>query len=212
MPLPLDVLWSRPENERAGTPLVVLLHGYGSSPERILTAVQGLPPDFTLAAPRGQLDVGGEHGWFLLDYFLTSDFAEVMATTTAIQAWVNTVRTAHPSVALLGFSQGMALASTLVRLTPHAYSAVVGLSGYVLESELLSLTEDLPERPAFFWGRDVGDPVIHPDAVASTSAWLEEHTRLTARTYPGMGHRIGRREVGDVAVFLRHYLPRPLPT
>lgn len=174
-----------------------------------MSAVKGLPEEFALAAPRGPLDVGGDHGWFLLDYFLASDFAEVMATTTAVQAWVNTVRGEHASVALLGFSQGMALASTLVRLAPQAYSAVVGLSGYVLESELLSLTESLPERPVFFWGRDAADGVIHPDAVASTSAWLEGHTRLTARTYPGMGHRIGRREVADVSVFLKHYLLAP---
>jgi phospholipase/carboxylesterase len=209
MPRPLDVVWSDPENERRGKPLIVLLHGYGSSPERILAAALGLPPEFTLAAPRGPLDVGGDHGWFLLDFFLASDFAEVVETTTAVQAWVDTVRANHPSVALLGFSQGMALASTLVRLTPHAYAAVVGLSGYVLDNELLALTENLPEPPVFFWGRDVEDQVINADAVASTSAWLEENTRLTARTYPGMGHRIGRREISDVAVFLRHYLRAP---
>ncbi|MDQ4501326.1 phospholipase [Sinomonas sp. ASV322] len=203
---PLDVVWSRPEGQREGTPLVVLLHGYGSNPESILAAAGGLPPEFTLAAPRGPLDVGGDRGWFLLDYFLANDFAEVMATTTAVQAWVNTVRAAHSSVALLGFSQGMALASTLVRLKPEAFSAVVGLSGFVLDNEILSLTESLPEPPAFFWGRDPDDVVIHPDAVEATAEWLDSHTRLTARRYPGMGHRIGRREIADVSVFLRHYV------
>ncbi|WP_422935044.1 alpha/beta hydrolase [Sinomonas sp. P47F7] len=202
----LDVVWSRPAAERAGTPLLVLLHGYGSSPENILAATRGLPPEFTLAAPRGPLDVGGDRGWFLLDYFLANDFAEVMATTTAVQAWANTVRGSHSSVSLVGFSQGMALASTLLRLKPEAYAATVGLSGFVLESEILSLTESLPERPPFFWGRDAEDPVINPDAVAYSAEWLDEHVQLTARTYPGMGHRIGRPELADVGVFLRHYV------
>lgn len=204
---PLDVVWSRPADQREGTPLVVLLHGYGSSPERILAATRGLPAEFTLAAPRGPLDVGGDRGWFLLDYFLASDFSDVIATTTAVQAWVNTVRGSHSSVSLVGFSQGMALASTLLRLKPEAYAATVGLSGFVLDSEILSVTESLPGRPPFFWGRDVQDPVINPDAVAYTAEWLDQHVQLTARTYPGMGHRIGRPMLADVSVFLRHYIP-----
>ena len=72
-----NTAWSRPEADRAGTPLLLMLHGYGSSEVRMAELFGSMPKGFTCAAPRGPLDVGGARGWFLLDYFLDNDFAEV---------------------------------------------------------------------------------------------------------------------------------------
>ena len=98
------------------------------------------------------------------------------------------------------------MASTLLRLHPAAYRAVVGLSGFVLNNELLALTDSFEAKPPFFWGRDKADLVINPDAISYTAEWLEKHTMLTARTYPGMGHAMSKREMADVSAFLRHYV------
>ena len=49
----------------------------------------------------------------------------------------------------------------------------------------------------------------YKDALAAPSEWLVDHTLLTARTYPGMGHRIGAAMLADAAVFLRHYVLGP---
>ena len=37
------VLWSKPEEERAGKPLLVLLHGYGANEEDLLSLADLLP-------------------------------------------------------------------------------------------------------------------------------------------------------------------------
>jgi phospholipase/carboxylesterase len=100
----------------------------------------------------------------------------------------------------------MAMASTLLRLRPHDFPAVVGLSGFVLDNELLALSESFAERPPFFWGRDKGDLIINGNATAYTEEWLNTHTQLTARTYPGMGHAMSKAEMVDVSAFLRHYV------
>jgi len=71
------------------------------------------------------------------------------------------------------------------------------------------MSEPLPVRVPFFWGRDRADWVIHSGAVAGAAQWLEANTALTARTYPGMGHRIGGEEGRDVGIFLRTFA---LPT
>ena len=202
------VVWSKPEPERAGTPLLVMLHGYGTDETRMAELFPGLPPAFTCAALRGPKVIGDDYGWFLLDYFLTHDFADVITATNSVFSWIDTVRGQHSSVSLLGYSQGMAMASTLLRLRPEAFRAVVGLSGFVLDNELLAMSESFETRPPFFWGRDKADPVINEDATAHTEEWLERNTQLTARSYPGMGHAISPAELVDVGAFLRHYVLR----
>ena len=202
------VVWSRPEHERAGTPLLVMLHGYGTDETRMAELFPSLPPDFTCAALRGPKVIGDDYGWFLLDYFLTHDFADVITATNSVFAWIDSVKAKHSSVSLLGYSQGMAMASTLLRLRPEAFRAVVGLSGFVLDNELLAMSESFTARPPFFWGRDKAGPVINDDATAHTEEWLHRHTQLTARSYPGMGHSVSPAELVDVGAFLRHYVLR----
>ncbi|WP_312856821.1 alpha/beta hydrolase [Arthrobacter mobilis] len=203
-------VWSRPEAERAGTELLVMLHGYGSSEEKLLPLFGVLPPNVTGVALRGHFDVGGSFGWFLLDPLLAPDVSEVLDSAARVFAWLDPVLAAGDfrGVSLLGFSQGMALATTLLRLRPHGFRAAVGLSGFVLKHELLALSDEPDAAVPFFWGRDVRDGFIHPGAVQYTAAWLQAHTLLTARTYPGMGHRIGRDELRDVGIFLARYLAR----
>jgi phospholipase/carboxylesterase len=202
------VVWSKPEGERAGTPLLVMMHGYGTDESRMVNLFQYLPQEFTCAALRAPMPIGDHYGWFLLDYFLTNDFADVIAVTNKVSDWINTVRAQHSSVSLLGYSQGMAMASTLLRLRPKEYRAVVGLSGFVLNNELLSMSESFDTPPPFFWGRDKADLVINDDAISYTEEWLNLNTQLTARTYPGMGHAISKAELVDVSAFLRHYVLR----
>jgi phospholipase/carboxylesterase len=200
------VVWSKPEGEREGTPLLVMMHGYGTDESRMVRLFDYLPSEFTCAALRAPMVIGDHYGWFLLDYFLANDFADVISTTNTVHDWINAVRGQHSSVSLLGYSQGMAMASTLLRLHPKSYEAVVGLSGFVLENELLALTDSFDTPPPFFWGRDKADLVINEDATAHTEEWLTRNTLLTARTYPGMGHAMCKAEMVDISAFLRYFV------
>ena len=203
-----SVVWSKPEHERVGTPLLVMMHGYGTDESRMAKLFDSLPSGFSCAALRGPKEIGDHFGWFLLDYFLTHDFADVIASTNAVFSWIDTVQAKHSSVSLLGYSQGMAMASTLLRLRPTQFRAVVGLSGFVLDNELLAMSESFETPPPFFWGRDKDDIVINDAATEHTEEWLHGRTQLTARSYPGMGHSISKAELVDVGAFLRHYALR----
>lgn len=200
------VAWSRPESERPGTPLLVMLHGYGTDESRMARLFPHLPAEFSCAAVRAPKIIGDGYGWFLLDYFLTNDFADVISATHQLHAWIEAARVRHSSVTLLGYSQGMAMATTLLRLHPSRYPAAVGLSGFVLDNDLLALSESFESPPPFFWGRDKADLVINTDAAAHTGEWLQRNVALTARSYPGMGHAMSVQEMGDVSAFLRHYV------
>lgn len=203
-----NIRWSAGPDARAGTHLLVMLHGYGADETGMADLFPSLPAGITGAALRGTFPVGNTHGWYLLDPCLRADTAEVLEAATGLLARVDRIRTegSFTGVSLLGFSQGMAMAVTLLRLRPAGFTAVVGLSGFVAEIELLAMAEPLPEPVPFFWGRDRNDWVINEDAIHGTRNWLQENTALTARTYPGMGHSIGPGELRDVGIFLRRYV------
>lgn len=203
------VAWSHPENERAGKPLLVMLHGYGSDEARMSALFRDMPHGFVCAAPRAPKDISGDWGWFLLDYFLANDFADVVGAASAVFGWLDAEMARHhfSSVSVLGFSQGMAMATTLIRLRPDMFTAGVGLSGFALHNELLATMEPLATRIPFFWARDEADLVINPDAVEFTAGWLATNTDLQAAHYEGMGHNFSTAELSDVGAFLTANVP-----
>ena len=222
------VAWSRPAGGRSGTDLVLVLHGYGSNERRAArTFFPMLPERCTGLAVRGGFEIDasategegdpGAHGWFLLDLLLQSDFAQVLAAAHRVFDVLGSPEVADAgfrSVSVLGFSQGMAMATTVIRLRPEAFTCGVGLSGFAVDNELLAMLDSPVEGPGprpFFWGRDVEDPVINPDAVAHTRGWAEAHTLLTVRSYPGMLHATHPDEVRDVRIFLEHTLAAAPP-
>ena len=52
---PAAVLWSAPESERAGRPLLVLLHGYGADERDLFSLAPHLPSEPVIAALRAPL-------------------------------------------------------------------------------------------------------------------------------------------------------------
>ncbi|MGD6978287.1 MULTISPECIES: alpha/beta hydrolase [Citricoccus] len=212
------VRWSRPEVERAGTPLLVVLHGYGADENDLFGIVPELPGRFTIASVRAPLAM--DHGgftWFPLSTSMTSSPLAVRAAVEDLQAWVDTQREQFSSVSLLGFSMGMAMATSLLRLDPEAYSCVVGLSGFAVNpaqdgaaasagtGPLAGFFDDEAVkrvRPKVFWGRDQADPVITQDKVEYTHAWMNEHVDLTKVLYAGIGHGIGPQELRHVGEYL----------
>ncbi|MGO4385833.1 alpha/beta hydrolase [Specibacter sp. RAF43] len=199
------VLWSRHESERAGTPLLVMFHGYGADEEDLFGLAAQLPAGFTVASVRAAEPAGPGYAWFPLRTDLSYSLDAVTAAAGVVEGWLDGVRHQHTSVTLLGFSQGMCLATTLLRHRPADYAAVVGLSGFVVEADGHAYFDDAATaaaKPEIFWGRDQADPVIPAASVDYTNSWLRAHTQLTKVLYTGMWHGINAQEMAHVSEFL----------
>lgn len=199
------VLWSRPEQERAGTPLLVLFHGYLANEEDLMGLADHLPAEFTVASIRAPHAQGPGFTWFPL--MQDPDYSVDLVTDAVGQVtrWLDSAKTGHPSVSLLGFSMGMAVATTLLRHRPRDFAAVVGLSGFTVPANGSPFFHDDDAAAApvpFFWGRDQEDQVITPDKIEFTHGWLNAHTTLTKVLYAGMGHSISMQELAHVKEFL----------
>lgn len=205
------ILWSRPETERAGTPLLVMLHGYGADEQDLFGVVASLPEQFTVASIRAADRAGPGYAWFSLRNDVTFSLEAVKDATTHLQQWIDEIRANHSTVTLFGFSQGMCMATSLARHRPDDYAAVVGLSGFVVDAggdAFFSDADLAAKKLPLFWGRDQEDPVIPQAAVEYTNGWLRAHTRMTKVLYANMFHGINAQELGHVNEFLTHTVLR----
>ncbi|ALE05257.1 phospholipase [Arthrobacter sp. ERGS1:01] len=201
------VLWSRPEIERPGTPLLVMFHGYGADEADLFGLAAQLPADFTVASVQGPLQAGPGRAWFPLGTDLSYSLDSVTEAAADVEAWLDTVRGDYSSVTLLGFSQGMCMATTLLRHRPADYAAVVGLSGFVVDDEGNPFFDDAAvaaAKPELFWGRDQADPVIPEASVEFTNTWMRAHVSLTKVLYTGIWHGINAQEMAHVSEFLQY--------
>jgi phospholipase/carboxylesterase len=203
---PSAVLWSAPERERAGRPLLVLLHGYGSHEGDLFGLSPRLPLGPVIASVRAPLPENGGNAWFSLRDSPPGNPAKekVDAAALAVLEWLDTLE--YTSVGLLGFSQGAATALQMIRFAPTRFAATVALSGFVANGGHDGDAGLAASRPAVFYGRGTVDTIITPEAVARTEAWLPEHTASTSRIYEDLAHSISAEELGDVAAFLAEHL------
>jgi len=144
--------------------------------------------------------------WFPLTASIDYSLDAVKDAARYVLDWLDGVKDNHPSVTLLGFSMGMAMATTLLRQRPADFAAVVGLSGFVVDAagDPSFRDGDLDGTVPLFWGRDQQDPVITGDKIDFTMGWVRQHVKLTKVLYTGMWHGINQQEIGHVSEFLTH--------
>ncbi|MCY7326689.1 MAG: dienelactone hydrolase family protein [Microbacteriaceae bacterium] len=221
---PDAVLWSAPERERAGRPLLVLLHGYGSHEGDLFGLSPQLPLHPVIASVRAPLPAGSGYAWFP---FSTEEAPAAGIADDAARAlveWLDT--TTSTSVGLLGFSQGGAMALQLLRHAPTRFAYAVVLAGFAIDeggevagtaggesgdtaAGATATARDAhlaAASPPVFWGRGTADQAIPAELVAYTQRWLPSHSTLTERIYEDLAHGVSAAEVGDVSAFIRRQL------
>ncbi|WP_404431107.1 esterase [Microbacterium lacus] len=208
---PVYVQWSAAPADRAGRPLLVLLHGYGADEHDLFGLVPYLPREFVVAAVRAPLTPpfpAPGFSWYPIEGLDGRDPRHVTEAASRLNEWVSASSDLEP-VGLLGFSQGAAVALQAMRLQPDSYAFAVNLSGYVTPGPLAQDDVLAELRPPVFWGRGTHDDVIPDFLVGHSTDWLPAHVELSGRVYPGLTHSVSEAELGDVATFLRKQLDEP---
>jgi phospholipase/carboxylesterase len=202
---PDQVLWSAPEAERAGRPLLVLLHGHGMNEQIGFDLRHRLPSELVVASVRGPLRAHGGYGWFPLDASLR--LPQIDDVSRDLLDWLS----AQPelgAVGILGFSQGSAVAIQCLRLEPSRFACGALLSGFIVPFPARGDAQLSASRPPIFSGRGSADGLVPRMLVQATEAWLHRHATLTSKTYPGLGHNVTDAEIADLAKFLEQHLVR----
>ena len=198
--------------------LVVLLHGVGASAEsfqevaRVLAS--GLPSaEFLVPDGFHPFDGGGDgRQWFSVRGVTEENrAARVREAGAEVSRWIDGELASRglggDRLAVIGFSQGAILAAWLALHRAPRPAAAVMLSGRVAEDQPAERGATAPE---VFIGHGERDPMMPVAQVAQSTRVLQAWgARVTARTYPGLGHHLDARELGDVAEFLKRVLEQP---
>lgn len=185
--------------------LLVLLHGYGSHEGDLIELAPWLPDDLTMVALRAPIDLGEGYSWMNVQGSPQQLIAGGIAAAETVLDWLDTFIASWGtpvSTSLLGFSQGSAVSTELLRLSPDRFESAVVLSGMSLPGDRPGDAALAARRPPVFWGRDLEDPVIPEAFIDQTLIWLPEHSTLTERLYTGIGHGVSSAELADVSAFL----------
>lgn len=184
-------------------PLVVLLHGRGSSEADIIGLAEYLPTRPMYAAVRAPIAEGGGYAWFANRGIGRPVAESLRETMDWFRAWLDQNAPEGRPVVLVGFSGGAAFAGALVLDDPARYAGAAVLFG------TLPFDAGVPTTPDRLAGTRVlvvhgdHDIVIPPDLLDRTWTYLTEDAGAdaTAVRDPG-GHGVSPDAAGAVARWL----------
>ncbi|HLS00454.1 MAG TPA: alpha/beta fold hydrolase [Beutenbergiaceae bacterium] len=190
-----------------GVPLLVVMHGFGAHEGDLAPLVEHLPPRFAAAcirAPRTIENFPGGYAWFPITANAgMPDMAQADDAVSAVSAWLDsaTAGLTPGPIVLLGFSQGGAMVTHLLRHHPTRFAAGVVLSGFLVPGDVAGDEKLASIKPPVFFGYDPMDPIVPGAAFARTREFGEDHFTLSSQAYP-VAHGINEDELRDVSEFL----------
>ena len=215
-----EVAWlGAPRPDDPTVPTLVLLHGYGSNERDLISLVPAMKmflPGITakVVAVRASHPAPGRprgYSWFPGSVMAQPSDAAIGRTTDRVAGLIRQ----HTSKAVvLGFSQGMCTAITVLRRHPDLVGALVALSGFMFDDDhpgdaRLAVSAATGAGVPAFAGYDPADPMIPAVANRWAMTYLRTHTELEEHTYPRMGHSVSMDEIADLTTFLRKVLVPP---
>lgn len=198
-------------------PLVVLLHGRGSTEREILSLAPHLPDGLAYAAVRAPIAEGGGFAWFANRGIGRPVAQSLEATMGWFTRWLDEVAQPGRPVFLVGFSGGAAFAGGLVLTDPSRYAGAAILYGTLpFDAGVPVETSRLANLPMFV-AQGESDQVIPRELLDRTWSYLlmESGAPTVARRDPG-GHGITAATlhrlsgwIADRVAFLAGHEPTP---
>ena len=204
----MDFFGVDPRKGDAARPLLLLLHGFGSSERDLPAIVSSLPDRFDWVSLRGPLSTpNGGFAWSPpVVHPASPDPESVRAGAAAILDWIDE-HAAGRTIVPLGFSQGGVMVTELLRARPDVFPAGVVLAAFASLDDRAGDAEFAARRIPVYFGWGEADDIIPQSRFRESGAWLAERTAMVERVYPGLRHSISAEMLADVSAFLDEAVP-----
>jgi phospholipase/carboxylesterase len=217
LPVSLDGPRLAPLSNQAPGGLVVLIHGYGSNGDDLISLarmIQPALPHVAFVAPNASSRIprmAAAYQWWPIDTFSMAERAAGAASAApALDAFITEEleRTGLSAdrLVLAGFSQGtmMALHVGLRRAEPVA--GILGISGMLVAPDVLK--DEIRSRPPVLLIHGTADDVVPFRSMELASAALSTvDVPVETHVSPGVGHSVGEDGLAAAAAFVRRVLP-----
>jgi phospholipase/carboxylesterase len=195
------------------TPVLIMLHGYGSNEADLFDIAKALDPrfiTFSLRAPNTTPD--GGFCWYQLDVLPDKQFRynyeEARLSRMKILSFISNACKAYhldsTQVFIMGFSQGSMLAYDIALSSPDKVKGILALSGRIMEeSKMLQINLQKLSKVKFFIAHGNSDNIIKIKEAEKANQFLMEKqvADLTYKTYE-MPHSISGKELNDLKAWL----------
>ena len=182
--LSIKYLIKEPQSKTSESPLLLLLHGFGSNESDLHSFANYLPENHYIVSIRAPFKLpNGGFAWYNISFdkdmnkFNDQDQAKdsVNMIINFIEELSNKYLIDKDKISLLGFSQGTILSYALCLNYPEKFKNIIGFSGYIDEAmiNIVSKNTDYSKLNLYIsHGKD--DPVIPVD-------WARKSTEVLKR-------------------------------
>ncbi|WP_347219161.1 alpha/beta hydrolase-fold protein [Chryseobacterium sp.] len=207
----LDYLVREPENITSSTPILFMLHGYGSNEQDLFSFRETLPADWIIISFRAPRDTQFEgYSWFDINFNDPENYIDVPQAKESLNGAlesilkiINNYGLTESKVHLCGFSQGGILCYALALKYPELFTNVACLSAYTEEKILDGIVKDKKklEKLRFFVSHGTDDAVIPVDWGRKAAELLYDlNCYFTFREYMS-GHGVNQKNYMDLMDF-----------
>jgi len=208
----LEYLIRESESPEANSPLIVLLHGYGSNEADLFAFADMLPASHHVVSLRAPHTLMRESfAWFALDFtadekrFSNLDQARESLESVAsfMDDFIASNRVDENNVTLIGFSQGAILSYALSFKYPQKVKQVAALSGY-LNPDIFELASTPGiSHLRYFISHGSADQVVPVQWARKAPEILRElGCEVTYNEYP-VGHGVAPQNFADLLKWLK---------
>lgn len=213
----LDGPTSLPPSGAPPRSLVILLHGYGSNGEDLISLVpywRAALPDTLFLAPDAPQPCpgapGGRQWWPLTSLTPEARAAGVRVSAPDLNAYIDAQLAAHglteDRLVLVGFSQGTMMALHVGPRRAKTLAGIIGYSGMLADPD--ALAAEVVTRPPILLVHGDADPVLPVSALHQAEERLQAlGFEVDAHVSPGLGHSLDDKGLRLGSRFLAAGLP-----
>ena len=182
--LSFKYLIKEPQSKKSKSPLLILLHGFGSNESDLHSFANYLPENHYIVSIRAPFNLpNGGFAWYNISFdedmnkFNDHDQAKdsINKIINFIDELSNKYLIDKNKISLLGFSQGTILSYALCLNYPEKFKNIIGFSGYIDEAMINVKSKNIDySRLNLYISHGKDDPVIPVD-------WARKSTEVLKR-------------------------------